>query len=81
MDEDEIYAALTAIFRKLFRDPSMTLAPTLSAKDVQGWDSIKMIKVILAVEEHFDIRLLGRETDALRNVRDLVALIYSHVNK
>ena len=57
MSSTEIYAALTEIFRDIFLDDEMQLSPTLSARDVDGWDSFKQIEIILATEARFGIRL------------------------
>lgn len=78
MPETEIYAALTEIFRDIFLNDEMHLTPTLSAKDVEGWDSFKQIEIILATETRFAIRLKTREIDALSNVGDLAGIIAAH---
>jgi acyl carrier protein len=77
MTEPEIYEALTTIFRDVFLRDDLTLNPTLSAKDVDGWDSFKQIEIIIAVEEQFGIKFRTREMDGLNNVGDLVHLIAS----
>ncbi len=75
MMEAEIYAGLTAIFRETFADLTLALRSEMSAADIDGWDSLKMVMIIMAVEERFDIRLRTREMDQLRCVGDFVALI------
>ncbi len=75
MTEAEIYAALTPIFRETLAAPSLTLRSDMTARDVEGWDSLKMVMIIMAVEERFDIRMQTRDMDALRCVGDFVALI------
>ncbi len=75
MTRPEIEAALTAIFRETFADTAMVLRPELTAQDVPGWDSLKMVMIFMAVEERFGIRLRTREMDALARVGDFVDLI------
>jgi acyl carrier protein len=75
MTRDEISGALTAIFRETFADPAMLLRPELTAADVPGWDSLKMVMIFMAVEERFGIRLRTREMDALACVGDFLDLI------
>ena len=53
----------------------LVLRPDLTAKEVDGWDSYKMIEIILAVESHFGLKVKSKELDDLENVGDLVALI------
>jgi acyl carrier protein len=66
---------LTAIFRQCFDDESIVLRPDMKARDIPSWDSAKMVMLILAVEESFDVRFRSREIDALRSVGDWVRLI------
>jgi acyl carrier protein len=75
MTEAEIYAALTDIFRETFMNDDLVLTPSLSAKDVDGWDSFKQIEIVIAAEERFGIRLNTRDLDGLQNVGDLAAVV------
>ena len=51
------------------------LRPELETCDIPSWDSAKMVMLILAVEERFDLRFRSREIDALRRIGDWVRLI------
>ena len=75
MTDQDIRAGLTEIFHDLFGDDALVLRPDLSAKDVKGWDSIKHISLIVAVEERFGIKLKTAEIDGLKNVGDLQRII------
>jgi acyl carrier protein len=75
MDEAQIYARLTALFEDVFGDESIKLKPELSAKDVDGWDSLTHIRLILTVEKSFKTRFSTSEVGKLSNVGDLVKLI------
>lgn len=75
MNDDAIYAELTEIFHEAFDDDSIVLKPEMSAKDVAGWDSVKMVAIIIAVETSFKIKFRSRDIDRMNNVGDLVAVI------
>ena len=75
MTDAEIYAGLTEVFHEAFGDDSLVLTPQTAADQVPGWDSVKMVSIILGVEQHFDVRLRSREVDRLRNVGDLADLV------
>lgn len=75
MDEPLIYAGLAEIFRNVFDEDSIAVTPELSAKDVDGWDSLTHIRLMLTVEKYFKIKLSAPEIGKLANVGDLVALI------
>jgi acyl carrier protein len=75
MDEAQIYVRLTEIFEEVFDEDSIVMTPELSAKDVDGWDSLTHIRLILTIERAFKIKFSTSEVGKLENVGDLVALI------
>jgi len=75
MDEAQIYPRLLDVFHDVFDDDSIQLTPGLSAKDVDGWDSITHIRLILTIEKAFKVKFSTSEVGKLANVGDLVALI------
>ena len=75
MDESQIYERLAQIFDDVFDEDSIKVTPELSAKDVDGWDSLTHIRLILTVEKAFKIKFTTSEIGKLENVGDLVAII------
>lgn len=75
MDEEQIYARLAKIFEDVFDEDSIKLTPQLSAKDVDGWDSLTHIRLMLTIEKAFKIKFSTSEIGKLENLGDLVALI------
>ncbi|MGA3159889.1 MAG: acyl carrier protein [Terracidiphilus sp.] len=75
MDEPQIYARLAEIFQDVFDDDSIAVNHDLSAKDVDGWDSLTHIRLILTVEKAFKVKFSTSEIGKLEKVGDLVALI------
>lgn len=75
MTEENIYTRLNDIFREIFANDSIVLQPHTTARDIDGWDSGRMIDIIMATEEAFSLRFTAREVDSLRQVSDFVAAI------
>jgi acyl carrier protein len=75
MDKSYIYARLAEIFQDVFDEDSIKVVPELSAKDVDGWDSLAHIRLILTIEKAFNIKFSTSEIGRLKNVGDLVARI------
>ena len=75
MDEQKVYARLEQIFEDVFDEDSIKFTPELSAKDVDGWDSLTHIRLILTIERAFKIKFTTSEIGKLENVGDLVRLI------
>ena len=55
------------------------LHPGLTAKDVDGWDSLAHVRLLLTVERRFGIRLAGSEVGRLKTAGDLMTLIESKI--
>ncbi|CAM3178329.1 hypothetical protein SPAN111604_08685 [Sphingomonas antarctica] len=77
MDETETYAALTDVFRDVFEDDDLHLNADMTADDVEDWDSLSHMRLILSVEKAFGIHFSTVEVGSLNTVGDLVRLIRS----
>lgn len=73
--------SLTQIFRDVFDDDTIVLRPDLSAKDVEGWDSLTHIRLLLTIEREFHIKFTVTEVGELKNVGGLTELIQSKISK
>jgi acyl carrier protein len=79
MDDVAIYARLTEIFHDVFDEDSIQVTPALSAADVDGWDSLTHIRLLLTIEKAFKVKFTTSEIGKLENVGDLVALIKARI--
>ena len=77
MEAGEIYQKLTGIFRNVFDDDSITVRPDLTARDVEEWDSLSHIRLVLTVQRAFHIKFSASEIGKLKNVGEFVDLIKS----
>lgn len=77
MSDTEIYEKLTPVFRDVFDDDALTPTAEMSADDVEEWDSLSHIRLIISVEKAFGIRLSTVEVGGLKQVGDLVRVIAS----
>jgi acyl carrier protein len=74
MTQADVLARLQSIFDDMFVD-KVVVTPALSAKDVEEWDSLFNVSLIIAVENAFQVRFRAGETEATRNVGELADLI------
>ena len=79
MGKMDIQSALQDVFHDVFDDQSISITRDTTATDVEGWDSFNHVRLIVAVEEKFNISLSTAEVADLRNVGELIDLIGSHV--
>lgn len=74
LDRTEVLTRLQTIFDELFLD-EVTVTPELSANDVEEWDSLLHISLVVSVEETFGVKFRVGEVEATQNVGEFVDLI------
>ena len=74
---EEIITQITPIFRNELEEDTLVLTPETTANDVESWDSITNIQMIVAVEKFYKIRFTSREIQNFKNVGELCACIIS----
>jgi len=66
-------------FRLLLEDvldqSGLVIAPETTAKDVEGWDSLNHVRVLLRIEQRYGIDLPLGDIETAKNVGDLLAII------
>ena len=66
---------MKAVFRDVFDDEDLVVQPETTAADVEAWDSLTHINLIVATEREFKVKFTTAEVTSLKNVGDLTALI------
>jgi len=74
MDNESLYGRLGEVFCEVF-DDEVRPTPEMTADDVDGWDSLTHINLVVAVEQAFGVRFATAEIDGLRNVGEFAALL------
>jgi acyl carrier protein len=75
MDQAQVYSKLTTVFREVFDEDDLHLKPETTADDVDGWDSLTHIRLVLAVSKSFGVKFSASEIGGLKNVGEFVELI------
>lgn len=63
------------VFHKVFDDATIEIFDEMGAGDLDEWDSLKHIGLIVEVEKEFGVRFRNSEVARLRNVGDLLKLV------
>lgn len=71
---------LLPIFRNVFNNNDLTLSPSTTSGDVNGWDSLAHIKLIVAIEKSFGVRFTASEISDLENVGHIADLVHRKQN-
>jgi acyl carrier protein len=80
METSEVYSRLTKVFHDVFDDDEIVVDKDLTADDVEEWDSLKHIRLVLSVEQAFHVSFSASEIGNLKNVGELATLIQSKAN-
>ena len=72
MEKSQILAEVQAIFREVLDNEEIVLASETTADDIEEWDSLTHIQLIVAIEKHFKIRFTSREILSWHNVGQLI---------
>ena len=75
MEKAEVYSKLTGVFRDVFDEDDLALTPQTTADDVDGWDSLSHIRLVLAVSKAFGVKFSASEIGSLKNVGEFADLI------
>lgn len=72
MDRSDILKAVQDIFRDILDDEEIVLEDKTTADDVEGWDSLTHIQLIVAIEKQFKIKFTSKEILSWRNVGEML---------
>jgi acyl carrier protein len=71
----EILRDVTEIMQDVFDADDLEISAETSAEDVEEWDSLSHIRLIVAIERKFKFKFNNSEIEGLKNVGDLVNVI------
>lgn len=77
----DILAELTPIFCEVFDDDTIVITRLTTANDIDAWDSLSHMNMVMAVEVRFGIRFALGELPTLKNVGDLADLVQKKLDK
>jgi len=75
MEKIEIITKVQDIFRDLLDNESIVLTSETTADDIDGWDSLVHIQLIVAIEKYFKIKFTSREILTWKNVGEMIDCI------
>jgi acyl carrier protein len=76
MLKDKILDGITNVVQDVLDLPDLKLTRETTAQDVEGWDSVNNITIIVATEARFGVKFRPAQLDEITNVGDLIDLVY-----
>ncbi len=72
MEKSKIIQQLNEIFIDIIDDENISLKEETTAGEVDGWDSLTHIQLVVAIEKHFKIRFTAKEIQSWKNVGEMI---------
>lgn len=77
MERNQIISWLNEIFEEIIDEGPVSLSDATTADDVEGWDSLTNIQLVVGIEKHFNIRFTSEEIIYWKNVGEMIDCIIS----
>jgi len=75
MNREEIFIKVQDIFRDIFDDISLEISDLTNANDIEDWDSLEQISILVAIEKEFGIKFSIDDVEQLENVGQTIDVV------
>lgn len=75
MDRNDMLKQINEIFVDVLDNEDVVITETTTADDVEDWDSLSHIQLVVAIEKHFKIRFTSKEIQSWNNVGEMINCI------
>ncbi len=79
MTREELFEKLNKVFQEVFDDEFLTVNKKTVAEDIEDWDSLEHINLIVAVEKCFGMKFTMGEVTGMKNVGEMAEIILERV--
>lgn len=79
MTREKIYKQLDEVFQDVFDDESIQVNDSTTADDIEDWDSLEHINLVVAIENKFGIKFNMNEVTSMKNVGEMVDIILERI--
>ena len=79
MTKEEIYQKLDEVFQDVFDDETIHVHAETTANDIEDWDSLEHINLVVAVEAKFGVKFNMNEVVSFKNVGEMVDVLQQRI--
>lgn len=80
MEHNQILSEVQDIFRVVLDNGDIVINDSTTADDIEEWDSLSHIQLIVAIEKKYNIKFTAREIMEWNNVGEFVKCIKNKIN-
>ena len=80
MNKKNIKEKLQSVFIDVFDDEDLTISNSTNSDDIEEWDSLNHISLVLSIEKCFNIRFMTGEVQSLKDVGEMIELLKEKTN-
>lgn len=77
MTQEDILSKVQNIFRDVLDEENISLTSQTTANDIEEWDSLTHIQLVVAIEKSFKIKFTSKEILSWKNVGEMVETIHA----
>jgi acyl carrier protein len=77
---NNILVELNDVFKQVFKNEELEISEQTTSEDIEHWDSLNNMILVVMIEDHFNIRFDLDEVQNLKNVGDLCACVEKYRN-
>lgn len=75
MTREEFLKAANEVFCDVFDDDSIVITEETTANDIEDWDSLEHINLVVAIEERFNMKFTMGEVTGMKNVGEMISIL------
>lgn len=75
MNREEVLSSVNEIFIDVFDDEEIVIDDSTTAEDIEDWDSLEQVNLIVAIEKKFDMKFKMDEVYGMKNVGEMLDII------
>lgn len=80
MTREDVFKRVNEVFQDVFDDESIVVVDATNANDIEDWDSLEHINLVVAIEKEFNIKFEMAEVGKMKNVGEMVDIILTRIS-
>lgn len=72
MERNELLQKINEVFIDNLDNDNIVLTENTTADDIEEWDSLTHVQLVVAVEKKFKIRFIAKEIQGWKNVGEMI---------